>query len=205
MGVCGERSHSIYLSVDEVKNFALVAVGRTYVAAYCAPALNSHNSLSRSQRLSPTHSHSLQGLNTSTSPSLCHDRTTSFGLHRQLYRRSTAVPASETRSQPILHRRRGSAALRSRLLLWPPRRPRAAPRSTSGGRHGGLGSCTRSAVGLHRQSDRQETRVRREAVEASRSSSHFHGRPRPPRPQPSFFALQAGLLSSHYLNFCFLS
>ena len=46
-----------------------------------------------------------------------------------------------------------------------------------------------SALGDHRRARCEEACVRREALQASPSSSHFYGNPRPPGAQPSLFPL----------------
>lgn len=58
----------------------------------------------------------------------------------------------------------------------------------------GVGPRERGAMGPHGGPWNQATRVRREALEASPSSSHFHGHLGPPRAPPSLFSLQTGQL-----------
>lgn len=55
-----------------------------------------------------------------------------------------------------------------------------------------MGPGERDTVGVDRGQRGKEALVRREALEASGSSAHFYGHPRPPGAQPSLFSLQAG-------------
>jgi hypothetical protein len=64
-----------------------------------------------------------------------------------------------------------------------------------------VGPRERGPVGSDREPRTPTTHVRRAALEATGSPSHFHGQPRPPRTPPSLLSLQAGYSSF----FCFFS
>jgi hypothetical protein len=53
-----------------------------------------------------------------------------------------------------------------------------------------VGPRKRGTVGYDREPRTPTTRVRQVALEATRSPSHFHGQPRPPRTPPSLLSLQ---------------
>lgn len=62
-----------------------------------------------------------------------------------------------------------------------------------------MGTGKRDTLGFDWRSKCEEALVRREALEASGSSAHFNGHPRPPGAQPSLFSLQTGPFFLSYL------
>ncbi|XP_059450917.1 probable adenylate kinase 7, mitochondrial isoform X1 [Corylus avellana] len=98
-----------------------------------------------------------------------------------------AAAKSPVPREPIVRIGRGSARVRLRLL----RRRGAGAATIRRGGDGRVGSGERGQVGPDRAPRSPTTRVRRAALEASGSPSHFHGQPRPPRAPPSLLSLQA--------------
>lgn len=119
-----------------------------------------------------------------------------FPRRRHVRTQPAALPRAAAHGAPLDASLRIGGSAPVRLQRRGGLRGRGSATSTWDGwvRRLGVGPGERGAVGPHGRPWNQATRVRREALEASRSSSHFHGHLGPPRAPPSLFSLQTGQL-----------
>ena len=119
-----------------------------------------------------------------------------FPRRRHVRTQPAALPRAAAHRTPLDPSLRIGGSAPVRLQRRGGLRGRGSATSTWDGRvrRLGVGPRERGAVGPHGGPWNQATRVRREALEASPSSSHFHGHLGPPRAPPSLFSLQTGQL-----------